>query len=134
MARGEMKVGTVSVGTGAEILNRKEKESVAMTIDFTDVTDVDDTGEKVVRGGTPIDKDGKPVKTTPWTGAWGILQFDVREGYPQGTVLTKAYIHTTRAQKNTDLTYDGALITAMNNAGHSIQFEEPIIIAGSAGA
>lgn len=129
MARGDMKVGNVSIGTGAEILNRKEKQSVAMTIDFTSVTLKDGEAEKVVKGGTPIDKNGVPVTATPWTGAYGILQFDVYESYPQGTILTEAYVHTTRAQNNCGLTYDGALITAMNNAGHRIQFEEPIIIA-----
>lgn len=131
MARGDMKVGNISVGTTAEILNRKEKESVAMTIDFSGVTKVDDLSRKIVKAGTPIDKDGKPVSATPWTGAVGILQYDVIEDYPQGTVLTVAYIHTERAQTNSGMTYDGTLVTAMNNAGNRIRFEEPIIVGGT---
>lgn len=129
MARGSMKVGNISANSTAEILNRKEKESVAMTIDFADVTKTDDLKRKIVKAGTPIDKDGKPISATPWTGAVGILQYDVIEDYPQGTVLTVAYIHTGRAQTNSGLTYDGALVTAMNNAGNRIRFEEPIITA-----
>lgn len=132
MARGGMRTAVSSINTGAEILNRKEKRSVAMTIDFSTVTLAEGETEKVVKGGTPIDKDGKPVVATPWTGAVGILQFDVYEEYPQGTILTEAYVHTTRAQNNSGLTYDGALVTAMNNAGNRIRLEEPIISAASA--
>jgi len=130
MARGDMRVETTTFGTGAEILNRPPFKGVSMTIDFTSVTDEDEqTGEKIVKAGTPIDKDGVPVTATPWTGAVGILLVDVGEDRPQGTILTEAYIHVGRAQKNSGLTYDGALVAAMNNAGNRIRFEEPIIIA-----
>lgn len=129
MARGSMAVETTAFGTGAEILNRPPFKGVSMTIDFTDVTEDEDTGKKIVKAGTPIDKDGKPIETTPWSGAVGILLVDVREERPQGTILTEAYVHTGRAQKNSGLTYDGALVTAMNNAGNRIRFEEPIITA-----
>lgn len=129
MARGDMAVETVSFGTSAEILNRPKYEGVPMTIDFADVTADDTTGEMIVKAGTPIDKDGKPVEATPWTGAVGILLENVREERPQGTILTVAYINVKRAQKNSGLTYDGALVTAMNNAGNRIRFEEPIITA-----
>lgn len=128
MARGDMAVETASFGTGAEILNRPPFKGVPMTIDFSTTTAGDD-GKKVVKAGTPIDKDGKPVKATPWTGAVGILLVDVLESRPQGTILTEAYVHTKRAQTNSGLTYDGALVTAMNNAGNRIRFEEPIITA-----
>ena len=128
MARGDMLVENLTAGTGVEILNRAEFTGVSMTIDFTNVTTTDNTtGEKVVRAGTPIDKDGVPVSATPWTGAAGILLVDVRESRPQGTILTEAYIHTGRAQENSGLTYDSALITAMVNAGNRIRFEEPFI-------
>lgn len=131
MARGDMRVETTTFGTGAEILNRPPFKGVSMTIDFTSVTDEDEqTGEKIVRAGTPIDKDGVPVTATPWTGAAGILLVDVGEDRPQGTILTEAYVHTGRAQKNSGLTYDGALVMAMNNAGNRIRFEEPIIVSG----
>lgn len=127
MARGSMAVETTAFGTGAEILNRPPFKGVSMTIDFTDATEDEATGKKIVKAGTPINKDGVPVSATPWTGAVGILLVDVREERPQGTILTEAYVHTGRAQKNSGLTYDGALVTAMNNAGNRIRFEEPII-------
>lgn len=130
MARGDMLVENTTFGTGAEILNRPPFKGVSMTIDFSLVTDTDSqTGKKIVKAGTPIDKDGNPVVATPWTGAVGILLVDVLESRPQGTILTEAYVHTGRAQENSGLTYDGALVTAMNNAGNRIRFEEPIITA-----
>lgn len=129
MARGSMAVETTAFGTGAEILNRPPFKGVSMTIDFADVTADTTTVKKIVKAGTPINKDGVPVSATPWTGAVGILLVDVREERPQGTILTEAYVHTGRAQKNSGLTYDGALVTAMNNAGNRIRFEEPIITA-----
>lgn len=128
MARGDMAVETASFGAGTEILNRPPFKGVPMTIDFSTTTAGSD-GKKVVKAGTPIDKDGKPVSATPWTGAVGILLVDVREERPQGTILTEAYINTKRAQKNSGLTYDGALVTAMNNAGNRIRFEEPVVVA-----
>lgn len=131
MARGDMKVENASFGTGAEILNRPPYKGVSMTIDFSTTTAGSD-GKKVVKAGTPIDKDGKPVKATPWSGAVGILLIDVYEERPQGTILTEAYIHTGRAQTNSGLTYDGALVTAMVNAGNRIRLEEPIIVVTAA--
>lgn len=128
MARGDMAVETAKFGAETEILNRPPFKGVSMTIDFSTTTAGSD-GKKVVKAGTPIDKDGKPVKATPWTGAVGILLVDVREERPQGTILTEAYVHTGRAQKNSGFTYDGALVTAMNNAGNRIRFEEPIVVA-----
>jgi len=127
MARGDMAVDVLPVGAEVEILNRKENEAVAMTVDFTGVTDIADNGKKIVKAGTPVDKDGLPVMATPWTGAVGILKYDVYENFPQTAMLKKAYIHTTRAQSHNGLTYDGALISALNLAGCRIVFEEPII-------
>ena len=129
MARGDMAVETASFGTGVEILNRPNYEAVSMTIDFTSVTNTDDMGRKVVKAGTPISASGVPVTTTPWTGAVGILLLDVVETRPQGAILTVGYVHSTRAGANSGLTYDGALVTAMNNAGNRIRFEEPIVVA-----
>jgi len=132
MARGDMIGESTVIGTGAEILNRPMRDpGVSMTIDFENVTETDNAGEKVVRAGTPIDKDGVPVSATPWTGAVGILLVDVFEHRPQGTLVTVGYINTGRAQENSGLTYDGALVTAMNNAGNRIRFEEPLILAGA---
>lgn len=125
MARGDMNVDVLSVGQEIEILNRKENEAVAMTVDFTGVDAVN--GVKVVRAGTPVDKDGKVVGSTPWTGAVGLLLHDAYEDRPQIAVLKVGYVHTTRAQTNSGLTYDAALTTALNAAGCRIAFEEPII-------
>ena len=110
MARGDMLFESVDIGGQVEILNRTPFEGVPMTIDFTSVDTEDaDTGEKVVYAGTPIDSSGKPQKTTPWTGAVGILLHDVYESRPQGTILKKAYINKTAAQANASVTYDDAL-------------------------
>lgn len=110
MARGDMGVVTQKVNSNVEILNRIPFEGVPMTIDFESVSDTDtDTGEKVVKAGTPIDGSGKPQKTTPWTGAVGILLHDVYESRPQGTILKKAYINKTTAQANASVTYDTTL-------------------------
>lgn len=129
MARGDMEVRSFSAGTQIEILNRKEFQATAMTVDFENVTEVDDNGDKVVKAGTPVNKDGVPVTATPWTGAIGIIKDDVYETRPQVAVLKDAYVHVTRAQKNSGLTYDGALVSALNLASCKIVLEEPTIIA-----
>ena len=126
MARGDMAVKNVSVSQ-VEILNRKEFEGVPMTLDFTNAS-ADASGEYVVKAGTPIDKDGVPVSATPWTGAVGILLHDVYKDRPQGTILKKAYINTDRAEENSGLTYDLALMTAVNGVGCRIVLE-PIPVA-----
>lgn len=129
MARGDMIGESATFGTGVEILNRPDFRGVPMTIDFTGVTETGDNGMEVVKAGTPISGAGVPVTVTPWTGATGILLVDVYKDRPQGTLLTEAYVHAGRAQTNSGLTYDGALVTAMNNAGNRIRFEEPLISA-----
>lgn len=126
MARGDMKVDTLAYSGEVEILNRKENEAVSMTVDYTGV-DVDSDGRRVVKAGTPVDKDGKVVTSTPWTGAVGIVLHDAYDSRPQVAVLKVGYVHTTRAQANSGLTYDAALVTALNAAGCRIAFEEPII-------
>lgn len=110
MARGDMLFESVDIGGQVEILNRTPFEGVPMTIDFTSVSTTDpDSGEKVVRAGMPISAAGAEVKTTPWTGAVGILLHDVYESRPQGTILKKAYINKTAAQANASVTYDTTL-------------------------
>ncbi len=126
MARGDMAVTNTAIGGAVEILNRKEFEGVPMTLDFTNVS-ADTNGDYVVLAGTPINKNGVPVSATPWTGAVGILLHDVYKERPQGTILTKAYINTGRAQTHSGLTYDAALVTAMNAAGCRIRLEEPLL-------
>lgn len=115
MARGDMTIDTLSILTEVEILNRKPFEAIPMTVDFTNVT-ADEDGNKVVKAGTPVNFDGVPVSATPWTGAVGILLHDVYEDRPQGACLKKAYINVERAQTNSGLTYDAALLTALGNA------------------
>lgn len=128
MARGDMGVVAQKVGTQAEILNRLPFEGVPMTIDFTSVTDTDaDTGEKIVKAGTPIDKDGKPQKTTPFTGAVGILLHDVYASRPQGTILKKAYINHKRVTSHAGITYDAKLVAALVNAGCRIVIEDAAV-------
>ncbi len=128
MARGDMGVVAQKVGTQAEILNRLPFEGVPMTIDFTSVTDTDaDTGEKIVKAGTPIDKDGKPQKTTPFTGAVGILLHDVYASRPQGTILKKAYINHKRVTAHAGITYDAKLVAALVNAGCRIVIEDAAV-------
>ena len=126
MARGDMVVDTFAVGSEVEILNRKEFEAVPMTVDFTDVVAGAD-GKKVVKAGTPINASGVPVLSTPWTGAAGILLHDAYEDYPVVAMLKEGYVNVTRAEDNTDLSYDAALPTALNIAGCRIAFEDPII-------
>ena len=128
MARGDMLFESVSIGGQVEILNRTPFEGVPMTIDFASNYSTDsDTGEKYMPAGMPIDKDGRAVKTTPFSGAVGILLHDVYESRPQGTILKKAYINTKRAQTNSGVTYDAALVAAMVNAGCRIVFESPVV-------
>lgn len=128
MARGDMKVTNYKVGTQVEILNRLPFEGVPMTIDFTSVTTTDtDTGEKVVKAGTPITSAGAEAKTTPFTGAVGILLHDVYESRPQGTILKKAYINHKRVTAHTGITYDAALVAALVNAGCRIVIEDAAV-------
>ena len=130
MARGDMRYDTLTVGGEIEILNRKEFEAVSMTVDFTGVNTTADNGEKVVKAGTPVDADGAVVTSTPWTGAIGLLLHDAYQSAPQVAVLKVGYVHVTRAEENSGLTYDAALVTALNGAGCRIAFEEPIIASG----
>lgn len=111
MARGDMRYATTEIRpSGAEILNREVFEGVPMTIDFTDVSTTDsDTGEKVVKAGSVISGTGTVIAATPWTGGAGILLFDVYEHRPQGTILKKAYINKSRAERNAGITYDADL-------------------------
>lgn len=134
MARGDMKFDTLAVGQEIEILNRKEFEAVAQTVDYTGVSDTASNGDKIVKAGTPVDKDGKVVASTPWTGAIGLLLHDAYESHPQVAVLKVGYVNTSRAEESSGLTYDSALVTALNAAGCRIAFEEPIIATGSSGS
>lgn len=93
-----------------QILKRKPFEGIAVTLDFTDVTDVLTSGKKVVKAGTPIGATGVKDNTATVV---GILLHDVVEDRPQGTLLKKAYINTAIAEKHSGITYDAAVKTAL---------------------
>lgn len=129
MARGDMLVKEVAFGSNVDILNRPTYDAVPMTLDFTGVSATTADGRKVIKAGTPINGSGVAVTETPWTGAIGILLVDVTEDYPTGAVVKgNAYINVTKAQSNSGLTYDAALVNALINAGCSITFENPNVI------
>lgn len=94
----------------ALILKRKPFEGIAMTLDFTSVTETLSNGKKVVKAGTPIGATG--VVDNSATVA-GILLHDVTEDRPQGTILKKAYINTVIAENHSGVTYDSAVKTAL---------------------
>lgn len=94
-----------------QILKRLPFEGIAITLDFTNVSATDSaTGYKVVKAGTPIDKDGVAANTSS---AIGILLFDVLETRPQGTILKKAYLNTAVAEEHSGITYADAVKTAL---------------------
>ncbi len=92
------------------ILKRKPFEGIAMTLDFTSVTDTTDSGKKVVKAGTPIGATGIKDETAAVV---GILLHDVVEDRPQGTLLKKAYINTTVAEAHSGVTYSSTIKGAL---------------------
>lgn len=122
---GKMRVSDATFGVGIEILNRPPYEGVSMTLDFTDVIEKADNGEKIVKAGTPITEEGK--KSSTGEDAVGILLFDVYESRPQGTILKKAYINLTRVKENLGDGYEetvNTILTALKTALPMIVFEE----------
>ena len=100
-----------TVYTGdVQILKRKPFEGIAMTLDFSAVTDTTDSGKKIVKAGTPIGATGVVDNTATVV---GILLHDVVEDRPQGTLLKKAYINTAAAEAHSGVTYDAAVKTAL---------------------
>lgn len=93
-----------------QILKRKPFEAIAMTLDFTSVTDVNEFGHKVVKAGTPIGATGVADNTATVV---GILLHDVVEARPQGTLLKKAYINKAVAEAHSGITYDAAVKSAL---------------------
>lgn len=93
-----------------QILKRKPFEGIAMTLDFSAVTDTTDSGKKVIKAGTPIGKTGVVDNTTTVV---GILLHDVVEERPQGTLLKKAYINTAVAEAHSGVTYADAVKAAL---------------------
>ena len=72
-------------------------------------------------------EDGKAQKTTPFTGAVGILLHDVYASRPQGTILKKAYISHKRVTAHAGITYDAKLVAALVNAGCRIVIEDATV-------
>lgn len=92
-----------------QILKRRPFEGIAITLDFSGVSDTLN-GKKIVKAGTPIGATGVVDNTASVV---GILLHDVVEERPQGTVLKKAYINTAVAEKHSGVTYDAAVKTAL---------------------
>lgn len=100
----------ITVHTGdVQILKRRPFEGIAITLDFSAVTD-EVNGKKIVKAGTPIGETGVADNTAAVV---GILLHDVVEDRPQGTVLKKAYINTAVAEKHSGVTYAEAVKTAL---------------------
>ena len=93
-----------------QILKRKPFEGIAITLDFSSVSDTTNSGKKIVKAGTPIGASGVADNTATVV---GILLHDVVEDRPQGTVLKKAYINTAVAEEHAGITYDDAVKTAL---------------------
>lgn len=93
-----------------QILKRKPFEGIAMTLDFSAVSDVDSFGKKVVKAGTPIGATGVVDNTATVV---GILLHDVTIDRPQGTLLKKAYINKSVAEAHSGVVYDPAVKTAL---------------------
>ena len=111
MSATNMAFVTKTVGADVEILKRPPFEGVAITLDFTSVTDIDaGTGLKVVKAGSPISAAGVVANTSS---AIGILKDDVLINNPQGTILKKAYIDLTVAEANCGLTISADVKAAL---------------------
>lgn len=93
-----------------EILKRKPFEGIAITLDFSSVSETMPNGKKIVKAGTPIGKTGVADNTAT---VFGILLHDVTEDRPQGTLLKKAYINTAVAEEHSGVTYEDAVKTAL---------------------
>lgn len=106
-----MQFESKTIGADVIILKRPPFEGIAVTLDFTNVTDVDSvSGKKIVKAGTPINLLGVADNTAT---AAGILLFDVLETNPQATILKKAYINTSVAQTHSGVTIASAVKSAL---------------------
>ncbi len=127
MARdGKMEFIKFGVLADENILSRSKYEAVAITLDFGEDAGylTDANGDVYIPAGTPIDDGGVPVVESPWTDAVGILLNDVYASRPQGTVLIKAYIDTTKAIEHSNIEYDASLAVAFSGR---IVFENPTL-------
>lgn len=103
---GEVFVNKINVSAGdhLRILSRKEFEAISCSITFSEenTAHIASNHDGVVPAGTLVDLKGKPVGTwdssankfkAPYSGAAGILLYDVKNDYPMGAVLTKGYVN-----------------------------------------
>lgn len=105
-----MSFETKNVTTAVNILKRSPFEGIAITLNFSEVTATTSEGKKIVKAGTPIGSTGVADNTATVA---GILLFDVTEDRPQGTILKKAYIDTTKAQTHSGVTIAAAAKSAL---------------------
>lgn len=106
-----MQFAVKTIGADSVILKRPPFEGIAVTLDFSNVTDTDTaTGEKIVKAGTPINLNGVVDNTATVA---GILLNDVLASNPQATILKKAYLNTSVAQTRSGVTYADAVKSAL---------------------
>jgi len=111
MAVSNMEYERVTYSGDVEILKRPPFEGIAVSFDFSEVSDTDPiTGKKIVKAGSPISLAGVVDNTAT---AAGILLHDVTEDRPQGTILKKAYINTAVAQAHSGVTIAAAVKAAL---------------------
>lgn len=102
-----MKYVEKSVANQPEILKRKLGGELFAPITITQFTN------GVCLAGSPIDEDGKVANTAS---AVGILLNDVYEENPNGSLIKAfATINLANAEKNSGLTIDSAVKTALAN-------------------
>lgn len=100
-----------SIGVQPEIRKRVTDGDVTVpvTLDFSAVT-TKNGEEKVVKAGSPIDKDGKVANTAS---AVGILLTDVYEARPIGTIIKHGCVNVAVANKNAGIEIADEVKTAL---------------------
>lgn len=125
MAReGKMAVSNATISGGVEILNRPPYEGVPMTLDADEFKN-----SEVVKAGSLITNDAKTAKHgTDDDKVAGVLLFDVYKDRPQGTILKKAYVNTTRVKESLGDAfteqYGGSINAKVKAALPMVVFEE----------
>lgn len=116
MALEIMKTTRAAISADPVILYNTHFTGDAITLDESAFTN------GVCKAGTPIASTGKKATTTAGASgaadtsdAEGILLADVYDDRPQGTIVIGGYIHTTRAQAHSGVTYDSATKAALKN-------------------
>lgn len=106
-----MKYSTTSIGGGVEILASQDFTAIPIKC----ATPGEGT---VVKAGTPLTANGA---ATTASGAVGILLYDVDTACnPNGAMVVQGVVDSVKAQSHSGVSYDDALMTALNAAGCSI--------------